>query len=196
MIKKLILFLKGYKKIDELSGLWKHSYQNPNGKDTSIMSYSVYAIYYNEKKDKYKLILSGFEPHKHYLNTNLNILIDSLNFKIDEINYTETTQDYFVEKSVILNHVMSNFNEVKTYGDDDSIIVLKFDLQNNKSYIMGFKDENPTLKEIVLSFKDSDLFPKTAEIYEEIDNIIITSEGYFIATEKKNLSKLNKEDNE
>lgn len=160
------------------------------------MSYSVYAIYYNEKKDKYKLILSGFEPHKHYLNTNLNILIDSLNFKIDEINYTETTQDYFVEKSVILNHVMSNFNEVKTYGDDDSIIVLKFDLQNNKSYIMGFKDENPTLKEIVLSFKDSDLFPKTAEIYEEIDNIIITSEGYFIATEKKNLSKLNKEDNE
>ena len=72
----ILLTLRGYKLIDEVSALWKVQYKNMSGKDVTLVEYSNYKIFYNEKRDLYKMTIHGFKPIKHYLHGELSLIID------------------------------------------------------------------------------------------------------------------------
>ena len=195
MIEKLLLTIQGYKKIDQLSGLWKHSYTATNGKDVVLMSYANYDIYYNSRKNFYKLYTSGFLPMKHMLSSRVRIILEALNYNTVDFDFTNTAQDWFLEKEVMMRMLSGNYRLVGETSDGNlEAIILGFDLTQTKEFVMKYKDSSEYMVNILKTFIESDAFPKSAEIYEKIDNIVITSEGYYVATYKKELEKLNDEE--
>lgn len=195
MIKKIILRIFGYRYIDRISGLWKHSFKTHDGKETAIMSYAHYDVYYSSKRDRYVLDTSGFEPLKHILNSRLRVILEGLNDKDPDFPYMENIQDYFIQKEVLLNYLQAGFGDVSSVEGSD-LIILRFDLEQKKEFIMKFRDPNPLLITALEGMMKSATFPSSAEVYEKIDNIAITSEGYFVATQRENLNRLESKDEE
>lgn len=197
-MKKILLAIQGYKLLDEVSGLWKVQYKDMSGKDIVFVEYSNYQVYYNHKKDLYRLVLKGFKPRKHYLYGELVTMIDFLNLKPenDYFGFSETAQDYFLQKEGLFQLMNTGFGDVKVSSENPELVILRFDLDQDKEYIMTMRDTTPIMKEILQNFKKSGLLVKGIEIYEEHDNILITSEGYYVCTSKTTLNKLNNGDSE
>lgn len=197
-MKKILLAIQGYKLLDEVSGLWKVQYKDMSGKDIVLVEYSNYQVYYNYKKDLYRLVLKGFKPMKHYLYGELVAMIDFLNLKPenDYFGFSETAQDYFLQKEGLFQLINTGFGDAKVSRENPELVILRFDLDQDKEYIMTMRDTTPIMKEILQNFKKSGLLVKGIEIYEEHDNILITSEGYYVCTPKTTLNKLNNGDSE
>lgn len=188
----ILLALRGYKLIDEISALWKIQYKNMSGKDVSFVEYSVYKIFYNEKLDLYKMTTHGFKPIKHYLHGELSLIIDFLNNKPenDFFDFYESIQDYFIQKENLMNLINTKYGEIKTTNTDSNLIILRFELNSDREFIMSLRNEDPAMGSNLKSFKNSELLPKDIEIYEEFNNILISSEGYYVCTNAEFLNKL------
>lgn len=188
----ILLSLRGYKLIDEISALWKIQYKNMSGKDISFVEYSIYKIFYNEKLDRYKMTIHGFKPIKHYLHGELSLIIDFLNNKPenDYFDFYESIQDYFIQKENLMNLINTKYGEIKTTNTESNLIILRFELNSDREFIMSLRNDDPTMGSNLKSFKNSDLLPKDIEIYEEFNNVLITSEGYYVCTNAEFLNKL------
>ena len=135
----ILLALRGYKLIDEISALWKVQYKNMSGKDVTFVEYSIYKIFYNEKRDLYKMTIHGFKPIKHYLHGELSLIIDFLNNKPenDFFDFTESIQDYYIQKENLMNLINTKYGEIKTSDKDSNLIILRFDLNTDREFIMS-----------------------------------------------------------
>ena len=193
MIKKIILALTGYKLIDQMSGLWRHSYRGMEKKEIVFADYSRYDIFYNEKKNHYKMIAYGYKPFVHFLNSELGMILETVNLKLGDglINYTDTTQDYFFHKEQLLDYINTGVGEV-TLDHPSQLLIIKFELDQSKEYVLSFQDQNKKMIELINNFKNTTLLPDGVEIFEQHDNILITSEGFYVCTAKE---KLNMTDN-
>ena len=188
----ILLALRGYKLIDEISALWKVQYKNMSGKDVTLVEYSIYKIFYNERRDLYKMTIHGFKPIKHYLHGELSLIIDFLNSKPENefFDFYESIQDYFIQKENLMNLINTKYGEIKTTNTDSNLIILRFELNSDREFIMSLRNDDPTMGSNLKSFKNSDLLPKDIEIYEEFNNVLITSEGYYVCTNAEFLNKL------
>ena len=188
----ILLALRGYKLIDEISALWKVQYKNMSGKDVTLVEYSIYKIFYNERRDLYKMTIHGFKPIKHYLHGELSLIIDFLNNKPenDYFDFYESIQDYFIQKENLMNLINTKYGEIKTTNTESNLIILRFELNSDREFIMSLRNDDPTMGSNLKSFKNSDLLPKDIEIYEEFNNVLITSEGYYVCTNAEFLNKL------
>ena len=197
-MKKLLLAIQGYKLIDEISGMWKIQYKNMSGKDIVMVEYSKFWIYYNEKKDLYKMVRGGFKPFQHFLNGELMIMLDFINMKPenDYIGFSETVQDYFTQKESLFHVMSTGFGEVKATPENSELIILRFELNQDKEYIMSMREDDQLMGKILQDFKKSGLLSKGIEIYEEHNNILITSDGYYVCTHKSIFNKLDNDSKE
>ena len=188
----ILLTLKGYKLIDEISALWKIQYKNMSGKDVTFVEYSVYKIFYNERLDRYKMTTQGFKPIKHYLHGELSLIIDFLNNKPENeyFDFYGSIQDYYIQKENLMNLINTKYGEIKTTDTESNLIILRFELNSDREFIMTLRNEDPAMGSNLKSFKNGDLFPKDIEIYEEFNNVLITSEGYYVCTNAEFLNKL------
>lgn len=188
----ILLTLRGYKLIDEISALWKVQYKNMSGKDVTLVEYSNYKIFYNERRDLYKMTIHGFKPIKHYLHGELSLIIDFLNNKPenDFFDFSESIQDYYIQKENLMNLINTKYGEIKTSDEDSSLIILRFDLNSDREFIMSLRNEDQAMGSNLKSFKNTELSSKDIEIYEEFNNILITSDGYYVCTNAKFLNKL------
>lgn len=188
----ILLSLRGYKLIDEISALWKIQYKNMSGKDITFVEYSVYKIFYNERLDRYKMTTHGFKPIKHYLHGELSLIIDFLNNKPENeyFDFYGSIQDYFIQKENLMNLISTKYGEIKTTNTESNLIILRFELNSDREFIMTLRNEDPAMGSNLKSFKNGDLFPKDIEIYEEFNNVLITSEGYYVCTNAEFLNKL------
>ena len=188
----ILLALRGYKLIDEISALWKVQYKNMSGKDVTFVEYSIYKIFYNERRDLYKMTIHGFKPIKHYLHGELSLIIDFLNNKPenDFFDFTESIQDYYIQKENLMNLINTKYGEIKTSDEDSSLIILRFDLNTDREFIMSLRNEDQSMGSNLKSFKNTELSSKNIEIYEEFNNILITSDGYYVCTNAEFLNKL------
>lgn len=191
-MKKILYWLQGYKKIDEIAGLWQVSFKEFQGNETRFADYSIYSIYYNSKKDMYKLQMSGFRPMKHFLNTELRILIEYLNHKENEEDtlFYNTVEDYFTEKDNLFMLLSTPLGKVGSTNYDNNLMIIKFELDQNKEYIMQLRNSDVNMVKTIKSLKNSDVIPKGTEIYEELDNILITSDGYYVCTTNYMINKI------
>ena len=187
----ILLALRGYKLIDEISALWKVQYKNMSGKDVTLVEYSNYKIFYNERRDLYKMTIHGFKPIKHYLHGELSLIIDFLNNKPenDFFDFTESIQDYYIQKENLMNLINTKYGEIKTSDEDSSLIILRFDLNTDREFIMSLRNEDQSMGSNLKSFKNTELSSKNIEIYEEFNNILITSDGYYVCTNAEFLNK-------
>ena len=188
----ILLTLRGYKLIDEISALWKVQYKNMSGKDVTLVEYSNYKIFYNERRDLYKMTIHGFKPIKHYLHGELSLIIDFLNNKPenDFFDFSESIQDYYIQKENLMNLINTKYGEIKTSDEDSSLIILRFGLNSDREFIMSLRNEDQAMGSNLKSFKNTELSSKDIEIYEEFNNILITSDGYYVCTNAKFLNKL------
>ena len=188
----ILITLKGYKLIDEISALWKIQYKNMSGKDVTFVEYSTYKIFYNERRDLYKMTIHGFKPIKHYLHGELSLIIDFLNNKPenDFFDFSESIQDYYIQKENLMNLINTKYGEIKTSNEDSNLIILRFDLNSDREFIMSLRNEDQSMGSNLKSFKNSELSSKNIEIYEEFNNILITSDGYYVCTNAEFLNKL------
>ena len=188
----ILLTLKGYKLIDEISALWKIQYKNMSGRDVTLVEYSTYKIFYNERRDLYKMTIHGFKPIKHYLHGELSLIIDFLNNKPenDFFEFYESIQDYYIQKENLMNLINTKYGEIKTSDEDSSLIILRFDLNTDREFIMSLRNEDQSMGSNLKSFKNTELSSKDIEIYEEFNNILITSDGYYVCTNAEFLNKL------
>ena len=193
-MKKTPLTQRGYKKIDQISGLWKHTYVNMQGKEVVLADYAYYDIFYNEDDDIYEVEMRGFRPQQHYLNGEVVMMINFLNTKPenDFIIFSRSSTDYFLQKESLINFITAGFGEVKEVKEEPDLVVLKFGLEQDKEFIMTLRINNPIMTQVIQNFKKS--LKDVVEIYEELDNILITSDGYFVCTEKSNMKKINRDD--
>lgn len=195
-MKKLILKLRGYTLIDEIAGLWKLSYQTFEGNNVYTADYAIYQVYYNKKKDHYSMVSGGFRPIKHFLSGDLQCMVDFLNTKPENI-YTEfshSVNDYFTQKDALLELMDMQYQQVDAEKTNVELIILRYELDQNRDDVMELRDSAPIMKQVLQNYKKSNLLPNNTEIYEEFDNIIVTSEGYFVCTHKENINKISRED--
>lgn len=188
MINKLFLWIRGYKRIDQIKGLWSLSHADISGKLILFAEYSVYDIYYNERRDWYKMTKSGFNPTNHTLHRELLMTLEFLNYKPKNPYYvfSENMSDYFIQRDEIINSMNYDFSDVNEVGqtEDTELVILRFELTNDKSYILKMKDNTPDKVKAIQAYKQTLLKKEGLEIYEEVDNILITSEGYYVCTHK------------
>lgn len=184
--KMLALRVQGYKKIDRIQGLWKHSTAGLSGVEINIADYSFYDVYYNSRKDKYKILMSGFKPFQHYLGSELQEIVAYLNWKPHTDVFNHTIHDYFEQKEELMNFISTGYNEITNLPDSEYAIV-KFELTVDRETVMNLRSNAPEMKTAIQAFKKEGL-AKGEEVYEEVDNILITSSGYYVCTLKSNLS--------
>ena len=163
-----------------------------SGKDITLVEYSYYKIFYNEKRDLYKMTIHGFKPIKHYLHGELSLIIDFLNNKPenDFFEFSESIQDYFIQKENLMNLINTKYGEIKTTDTESNLIILRFELNSDREFIMSLRDEDPVMGSTLKSFKNTELSSKNIEIYEEFNNVLITSDGYYVCTNAESLNKL------
>lgn len=192
-MKKILLYLKGYRKIDRLVGLWRHSYKDFNLKDVVFADYAKYDVYYNEKSDFYKVLLSGFRPLEHFLNGEIVIMLGFLNIKPENeyIKFSKSVQDYFIQKESLLNTIGSE-EEENNEGSD--FIVMRFSLEQDKSIVTALQSDDLQMVRIIQNFKK--YLSNNIEVYEEFDNVLVTSEGYYISAHRSALQQLKKDSND
>ena len=193
-MKKLMLALQGYKQIDEMEGEWSHIYVDINGEDVCLLDYATYQIFYNARKDKYKMLIKGFKPFHHFLYTELISIIDFLNLKPVEsqFKFFHSYNDYFVQRNILLKAIEGEltieFNNVSEASTKINIMRLK--LTNYKEVLDTIKSEDPKLIQKMQEYKKQVLLKTTGlDIWQDIGNVIITSEGCYYSVyneEKKN----------
>lgn len=191
-MKKLLLQLQGYKLIDIVAGEWSHIFLDVEGGDITFVDYSYYHVYYNPKKDKYKFTLSGFRPYMHCMYGELNSIIDFINMKPEgaQINFTKTSQDFFFQKNELFklvdNNLEININTVNSTENDNQIRVLRMDLEHYKGFLETINIDDAKLIKVMQTYKKEVLAKRTeVEIYQDLGNVVITSEGcYFTAYNK------------
>ena len=84
----------------------------------------------------------------------------------------------------------TKYGEIKTSDEDSSLIILRFDLNTDREFIMSLRNEDQSMGSNLKSFKNTELSSKNIEIYEEFNNILITSDGYYVCTNAEFLNKL------
>jgi hypothetical protein len=204
-MKKLLLQLQGYKLIDIVAGEWSHLFLDVEGSDITFIDYSYYHVFYHPKKDKYKFSLSGFRPMMHCMYGELNSIIDFINMKPEgaQINFTKTSQDYFFQKNELFKMVDSNLeiniNTINNNSESDNQVrVLRMDLEHYKNFLESITIDDAKLVKVMQTYKKEVLAKKTEiEIYQDLGNVVITSEGcYFTAYNKYIQPKDGSEPNE
>lgn len=192
LMKKLLLQLQGYKLIDIVAGEWSHIFLDVEGNDITFVDYAYYHIFYNPKKDKYKFLLSGFRPYMHCMYGEMNSIIDFINMKPDgaQIHFTKTSQDFFFQKNELFKMVDNNLeisiNTVNGSETDNQVRVLRMDLEHYKNFLESINIDDAKLIKVMQTYKKEVLAKRTdIEIYQDLGNVVITSEGcYFTAYNK------------
>lgn len=190
-MNRLINFLQGYVIVDSIVALWRLQHQ-VGDRQVSLAEYSKYVIYYNERLDKYRLCLGGFRPMRHMLYSDMKYLIDFLNNKPESEIFNYTVRDYFDQKDTLFSMLEMEMSVGEVIEDEENseLVVIKFELKQNRDFIMRLRDSDELKVEVIKKFKKSNYLPKNVEVYEELDNILVTSEGYFVCIEKEFLSKI------
>lgn len=191
---RFILRLLGYELLDEIVGLWKHSYKNFIGEEVIFADYAKYRIYYNVKKDKYRLFKGGYKPLTHCLNDEIEMMICYLNMK-PKNEYQEffnNKSDYFTAKEFTMTSLrQSEVPEMES--NEAGLVIIRFGLDVSREEVFKMHDISPVKKRVLQEFKESKFISRSADVYEEKDNILITSDGYYICTEKDNVKEIEDE---
>lgn len=197
-MKELLLKLKGYTLIDVFRGEWTHIFYNTSGEEISFIDYSIYKIFYNRKKDKYEITLSGFNPMEHVMYEELMNILNFINIKpeIENFEFTNSSQDYFSQKTqlvMLMNNIDMDYSQ--NVSDPNTVVVLRMKLENIETHLPQIKKEDERLIKIMQEFKAKNLVKKNLEIYDDFGNVIVTSEGcYFTAYNSQISSKDENED--
>ena len=197
-MKELLLKLKGYTLIDVFRGEWTHIFDNTSGEEISFIDYSIYKIFYNRKKDKYEITLSGFNPMEHVMYEELMNILNFINIKpeIENFEFTNSSQDYFSQKTqlvMLMNNIDMEYSQ--NVSDPNTVVVLRMKLENIETHLPQIKKEDERLIKIMQEFKAKNIVKKNLEIYDDFGNVIVTSEGcYFTAYNSQISSKDENED--
>lgn len=201
-MKRLILKLQGYKLIDVVSGEWTHSYLNIEGEEIFYVDYSYYEIYYNSKKDKYKMLLKGYKPYTHFLHMELNAIIDFVNMKPStaKINFTKTSQDYFFQRTQLFQLIEDGLDNPyeTTYNDvGEQVRILRMDLEHYKNHLDKIRKEDSKLVRKMQEYKEEVLIKRgEIDIWQDLGNVIVTSEGCYFTAYNRDLRQSDGSDEE
>lgn len=192
-MRKLIFRLQGYRLIDIVPAEWELVHINMKGEEYIMVEYAHYEVYYNDKKDKYKIHLKGMRPYAHSLYRELNKIIDALNSKTEGHDFKGNSQDYFN----LMTGTTENWQEGAMMGAaaiNEGISVLRMELALYQEHMDKIKNDDARLIAQMQHYKTTVVMKKVGlDIWEDLGNVIVTSEGcYFSAY--NTLLKFNEDD--
>lgn len=197
-MRKLFLQLQGYEQIDEVYAEWELVQYNVQGEVISSVEYSIYYIFYNSKKDKYTMLTGGFRPFHNNMHTELASMINFLNKKPvhEKLQFWRNSQDYFIQKSKLDDLIKQGYDmDLMSPPQEENkaemlnkVRVVRIELNQYKEHLDKIQQDDPKLIKTMQDFKKNVLQKKERlDIWQDLGNVIITSEGCYFSIYNKNL---------
>ena len=181
--------MKGYKLLTTIVGEWELiCYEK--GLPKSYFEYAKYHIYYNSKKDKYNIEAKGLKNKLHPTYTNLCKIIETINNHSEPAVYLGTPVDFFTrweklqqeQEKETIEDFFFDFKQDETLNPNkpEPYKILKIPLDNYQSHLEQIRIKDKRLIEGIQKYKKEFLDKNpTIDIWEELDNVVVTSEGCY-----------------